>query len=85
MKVFVDDGARGAGLAAHALCARWRRRRGRRALTSLLLQTGVRQPEAVRLYVDEGYRPVAPFGPYVGDLLSPVLREDALTASPGPA
>ena len=26
--------------------------------------------EAVRLYVTEGYRPVAPFGPYAGDLLS---------------
>lgn len=68
-KLFVDDSARGAGLARTLMRALEAEARAA-GMTSLLLQTGVRQPEAVRLYVDEGYRPVAPFGPYVGDLLS---------------
>lgn len=68
-KLFVDDAARGAGVAR--LLMRALDEDARTAgYTQLLLQTGVRQPEAVRLYVSEGYRPVAPYGPYAGDLLS---------------
>jgi GNAT superfamily N-acetyltransferase len=34
---------------------------------ALRLETGVRQPEAQRLYESVGYRPIAAFGPYVGN------------------
>lgn len=31
------------------------------------LETGIKQPEAIGLYVKHGYRPIELFGPYVGD------------------
>lgn len=31
------------------------------------LETGIKQPEAIALYVKHGYRPIELFGPYVGD------------------
>jgi hypothetical protein len=34
--------------------------------TTLRLETGPRQPEAVGLYLSTGYRPIAAFGGYVG-------------------
>ncbi|MFF2907457.1 GNAT family N-acetyltransferase [Paenibacillus sp. NPDC057934] len=33
----------------------------------ILLETGIKQPEAIGLYVKHGYRPIDLFGPYVGD------------------
>ncbi|MFI2754105.1 GNAT family N-acetyltransferase [Cellulomonas sp. P22] len=68
-KVFVDDSARGSGVARALLIAIEDDARAR-GLTSVVLQTGIRQPEAVGLYAAVGYRPVAPFGPYVGDQLT---------------
>jgi GNAT superfamily N-acetyltransferase len=35
--------------------------------TTLRLETGPMQPEAVGLYTSAGYRPIAAFGDYVGD------------------
>ena len=35
--------------------------------TTLRLETGPRQPEAIGLYVSAGYRPIPAFGAYVGD------------------
>lgn len=37
---------------------------------ALVLETGVRQPEAIALYRSAGYRSVADFGHYAGDALS---------------
>ncbi|MGY4645247.1 GNAT family N-acetyltransferase [Cellulomonas sp. URHB0016] len=68
-KLFVDESARGAGAARALLAAVESDARGL-GLTSVVLQTGIRQPEAVALYVACGYRPVVPFGPYQDDLLS---------------
>jgi GNAT superfamily N-acetyltransferase len=68
-KVWVDDQARGAG-AARALLAAIEDDARAAGLTSIVLQTGIRQPEAVTLYLSAGYRPIAPFGPYVDDFLS---------------
>jgi GNAT superfamily N-acetyltransferase len=45
-------------------------------LTSVVLQTGIRQPEAVTLYLSAGYRPVVPFFPYDGDFLSLWMAKD---------
>jgi putative acetyltransferase len=48
---------------------------------AIRLETGVRQPEAQRLYESMGFRRIPAFGPYVGNLSS-VCFEKAL--SPGP-
>jgi GNAT superfamily N-acetyltransferase len=74
-KVWVDDEARGAG-AARALLAAIEDDARAAGLTSLVLQTGIRQPEAVTLYLSAGYRPIAPFGPYTDDLLSLLFGKD---------
>ncbi|WP_426593271.1 GNAT family N-acetyltransferase [Cellulomonas sp. McL0617] len=68
-KVWVDDAARGAG-AARALLIAIEDDARAAGLTSVVLQTGIRQPEAVTLYLSAGYRPIVPFGPYTDDLLS---------------
>jgi GNAT superfamily N-acetyltransferase len=68
-KLFVDDAARGAGV-ARALLAAVEDAARAAGLTSVVLQTGVRQAPAVALYVSAGYRAVVPFGPYVGDAYS---------------
>ncbi len=68
-KVWVDEAARGSG-AARALLAAVEEDARTRGLTSVVLQTGIRQPEAVSLYLSAGYRPVVPFFPYAGDFLS---------------
>ncbi|WP_028050448.1 GNAT family N-acetyltransferase [Cellulomonas sp. URHD0024] len=68
-KLWVDDEARGAG-AARALLTAIEDDARAAGLTSVVLQTGIRQPEAVTLYLSAGYRPIAPFGPYVNDFLS---------------
>ncbi|MCW2678152.1 MAG: Acetyltransferase family protein [Modestobacter sp.] len=47
-----------AGLEAEALARGW---------TTLRLETGPAQPEAVALYTGAGYRPTSAFGHYVGD------------------
>ena len=31
------------------------------------LETGIKQPEAIALYVKHGYRPIDLYGPYIGD------------------
>ena len=68
-KLFLEDDARGAG-AARALLAAADDEARALGCTNLVLQTGIRQPEAVSLYLATGWRPIAPFGPYVGDLHS---------------
>jgi putative acetyltransferase len=42
----------------------------RRGFQGIVLETGCNQPEAIALYVSEGYFPIPPFGPYVGNALS---------------
>jgi GNAT superfamily N-acetyltransferase len=61
--VFVDPSARRAGV-AKALVRQIEESARRRGGLALYLVTGVRQPEALRLYVKLGYRPVLPFPPH---------------------
>ncbi|MGY1838793.1 MULTISPECIES: GNAT family N-acetyltransferase [unclassified Modestobacter] len=64
-RMYVVPGARGrgvsklllAGLEAEAVARGW---------TTVRLETGVRQPEAIALYTSTGYRPIEAFGHYVG-------------------
>jgi len=46
----------------------------------LILQTGDRQPEAVRLYEREGYRPIPTYEPYVEALPNSICFEKVLVA-----
>jgi len=61
--VFVDSSARRAGV-AKALVRHVEDAARRRGGLALYLNTGVWQPEALRLYVRLGYRPVLPYPPY---------------------
>ncbi|WP_315098601.1 GNAT family N-acetyltransferase [uncultured Cellulomonas sp.] len=74
-KVWVEDDARGAG-AARALLTAIEDDARALGLTSVVLQTGIRQPEAVSLYLSAGYRPVVPFFEYEGDDLSLWMAKD---------
>jgi GNAT superfamily N-acetyltransferase len=74
-RMFVTPAERGKGIATNVLrlLERVARERG---FTSAILETGVRQPEAVRLYEREGYRVIDNYGPYVGMPESICLRKD---------
>ncbi|KQY21785.1 GCN5 family acetyltransferase [Cellulomonas sp. Root485] len=74
-KVWVDESARGSG-AARALLTAIEDDARARGLTSVVLQTGIRQPEAVTLYLSAGYRPVVPFFDFAGDFLSLWMAKD---------
>lgn len=64
--VFVDPAARRAGVAT-ALVRQIEAEARRRGGLALYLGTGIRQPEALRLYVKLGYRPVLPYPPHDPD------------------
>ncbi|WP_454728487.1 GNAT family N-acetyltransferase [Cellulosimicrobium protaetiae] len=65
-KVFVRERARRTGIARRLLDALEVVAR-ERGVSTLLLETGIRQPGAIALYRSLGYRAVAQFPPYVGD------------------
>ncbi|OLT51010.1 hypothetical protein BJF88_02175 [Cellulosimicrobium sp. CUA-896] len=65
-KVFVREGARGSGV-ARALLAAVEAEARRRGARTLLLETGIRQPGAIRLYRSLGFRTVLPYAPYDRD------------------
>ena len=62
-KVFVSPDARGNGFARQLMVELEGIARAR-AVPSLILQTGVLQVPAIRLYEDLGYTPIRPFGAY---------------------
>ncbi|GAA5201429.1 GNAT family N-acetyltransferase [Rugosimonospora acidiphila] len=62
-RMYVAPAARGTGVGAALLSAAESAARAAGA-TRILLHTGDRQPEAVRLYQRHGYRPVPLFPPY---------------------
>ena len=64
-RMFVAPAARGRGVARAVLAGIEDAARDR-GWTTLRLETGPRQPEAVGLYLSAGYRPIAAFGGYVG-------------------
>ena len=64
-RMYVVPTARGRGVARAVLTGLEDAARDR-GWTTLRLETGQRQPEAVALYTQAGYRPIAAFGSYVG-------------------
>lgn len=73
-RMFVAPTARRRGLAAQILEAVevWAREEG---FATAILETGVRQHEAIALYHRQGYADTAPFGNYVGMPLSLCMRK----------
>jgi GNAT superfamily N-acetyltransferase len=65
-RMYVAPAARGNGVAKRVLAALEDAAR-ERGWTTLRLETGPRQPEAIGLYTGAGYREIGPFGGYVGD------------------
>lgn len=65
-RMYVVPEARGRGV-ARAVLAGLEEAARERGWTTLRLETGPRQPEAVALYGSAGYRPIEAFGVYVGD------------------
>jgi GNAT superfamily N-acetyltransferase len=65
-RMYVRPERRGSGAAALILAALedWARERGWKALR---LETGDRQPDAVRFYTRSGYTPIPPFGAYADE------------------
>ncbi len=64
-RMYVVPSARGRGV-SKALLAALEGEALRRRWTTLRLETGSRQPEALGLYAGAGYRPIPAFGAYVG-------------------
>ncbi|MEU4443352.1 GNAT family N-acetyltransferase [Actinosynnema sp. NPDC050801] len=65
-RMYVEPASRGTGVAVRILRALEDRAR-RSGVVDLLLETGTRQPEAMRFYEREGYHRVDNFGPYRGE------------------
>ena len=65
-RMYVRPERRGSGAAPLILAALedWARERGWKALR---LETGDRQPDAVRFYTRSGYTPIPPFGAYADE------------------
>jgi GNAT superfamily N-acetyltransferase len=68
-KMYVSEAARGTGLARRLLATADDEAR-QRGFTTMVLGTGIRQPEAIALYLSEGYRTVRPFTDPDGDFLT---------------
>jgi GNAT superfamily N-acetyltransferase len=65
-RMYVVPAARGRGV-SKAVLAGLEEAARERGWTTLRLETGPLQPEAVALYSRAGYRPIGAFGAYVGD------------------
>ncbi|XVV11994.1 GNAT family N-acetyltransferase [Actinoplanes sp. CA-131856] len=68
-RMYVVPGSRGNGTATALLRALEDAAR-ERGWTTLRLETGPAQPDAIRFYEREGYREIPLFGPYIGSGLS---------------
>lgn len=68
-RMYVRPGQRGRG-AARALLRSAERLAARLGAATMRLETGLRQPEAIRLYEAAGYRPIPAYPPYQDNPLS---------------
>lgn len=62
-RMFVRRGSRGRGIARRILETLELEARGR-GYTTVVLETGTRQPEAIALYITCGYEPIERYGAY---------------------
>ncbi|WP_225846052.1 GNAT family N-acetyltransferase [Streptomyces sp. HPF1205] len=82
-RMFVVPEARGRGL-ARRLLAELEASASAAGRTRMILETGLKQPEAIALYESSGYTPIRKFGYYRDDELSVCLGK-ALSAAAGPS
>ena len=80
-RMYVTPPWRGRGV-AQALLAHLERLSHREGLRVLRLETGIHQPEAVRLYERAGFSRCAPFGEYAEDGVS-LCYEKTIAPAPG--
>jgi putative acetyltransferase len=64
-RMFVTPASRGKGVAG-AVLAELEKWAAELSFTNCLLETGKRQPEAIRLYTRNGYLPTPNYGQYIG-------------------
>lgn len=81
-RMFVVPEARGRGL-ARRLLAELEASAAAAGRTRMVLETGLKQPEAIALYESSGYAPIQKFGYYRDDELSVCLGK-ALPSAEGP-
>jgi putative acetyltransferase len=77
-RMYVVDTARGLGFGKRMVEALEAEARALGA-TRLVLETGVRQPEALGLYASAGFKRIEPFGEYVGSELSVCMAKALLS------
>jgi putative acetyltransferase len=80
-RMFVVPARRGQGLGGAVLAALEEQARAG-GVVRLVLETGVRQPEAIALYRRFGFRDIAPFGQYIASALSVCLGKELATSPP---
>jgi putative acetyltransferase len=74
-RMYVNPAERGRGVGRALLAALETEARGL-GMARLVLETGLRQPEAIALYERGGFSRIAPFGEYVGSPLSVCMAKD---------
>jgi putative acetyltransferase len=74
-RMYVRPGERGSGV-GRALLATLETEARALGLSRLVLETGVRQPEAISLYERAGFSRIAPFGEYIGSALSVCMAKE---------
>lgn len=73
-RMYVHAGCRNQGIGAKILAALEAAARAR-GYERLVLETGIRQPEAVQFYQRQGYSAIDPYGEYVGNPFSVCMEK----------
>ena len=80
-RMFVLPESRGSGVST-AILERLEEYGREHGLSRLVLETGNRQPDAIRFYQRQGYRPIPKFGHYVDSAISLCFAKPLVAADP---
>ena len=74
-RMFVEEKHRGKGIAGQILAAleQWAKEEG---FKRCILETAIKQPEAIRVYEREGYKLIPNYGQYIGVEVSLCMQKD---------
>lgn len=80
-RMYVQPAHRGKGIAVQILqeLEQWAKEEG---FSATVLETGLNQPEAIRLYEKAGYKRIDNYGPYVGVTISVCMHKALVSKSP---